>query len=151
MIPFCGVIIWFAVEWIHTSYVLGEISASQVGLTHRWIIKSVLLSGLCVALVSGVSVWLQMVVVLWGPQGMRFPLMTMEWPEDEAKVEGLFVSLGIVASMSFYIIFNIGMTVGIFPVTGLPLPLLSYGGSSLITNFFALGLLMNIEMRRTAH
>jgi rod shape determining protein RodA len=64
---------------------------------------------------------------------------------------GLFVSLGIVASMSFYIIFNIGMTIGIFPVTGLPLPLLSYGGSSLITNFFALGLLMNIEMRRAIH
>ena len=35
MIPFCAIIIWFAVEWIHTSYVLGEISASQVGLTHR--------------------------------------------------------------------------------------------------------------------
>jgi rod shape determining protein RodA len=64
---------------------------------------------------------------------------------------GLFVSLGIVASMSFYIIFNIGMTIGIFPVTGLPLPLLSYGGSSLITNFFALGLLLNIEMRRAIH
>jgi len=62
---------------------------------------------------------------------------------------GLFIALGIVASTSFYIIFNIGMTIGIFPVTGLPLPLLSYGGSSLITNFFALGLLLNIEMRRT--
>ena len=88
MMPFLGVIIWFAVDWIHTSYVLGEISASQVGLTHRWIIKSVLLSGLCVALVSGVAVWLQMVVVLWGPQDMRFPLMTMEWPEEETKIEG---------------------------------------------------------------
>lgn len=88
MMPFLGIIIWFAVDWIHTSYVLGEISASQVGLTHRWIIKSVLLSGLCVALVSGVAVWLQMVVVLWGPQDMRFPLMTMEWPEEETKVEG---------------------------------------------------------------
>lgn len=88
MMPFLGIIIWFAVDWIHTSYVLGEISASQVGLTHRWIIKSVLLSGLCVALVSGVAVWLQMVVVLWGPQDMRFPLMTMEWPEEAAKVEG---------------------------------------------------------------
>jgi len=43
------------------------------------------------------------------------------------------------------------MTIGLFPVTGLPLPLLSYGGSSLITNFFALGLLLNIEMRRSAH
>lgn len=88
MMPFLGIIIWFAVDWIHTSYVLGEISASQVGLTHRWIIKSVLLAGLCVALVSGVAVWLQMVVVLWGPQDMRFPLMTMEWPEEETKIEG---------------------------------------------------------------
>ena len=88
MMPFCGVIIWFAVDWIHTSYVLGEISASQVGLTQRWIIQSVLLAGLCVARVSGVAVWLQRVVILWGPQDMRFPLMTMEWPEEEAKVEG---------------------------------------------------------------
>ena len=88
MMPFLGIIIWFAVDWIHTSYVLGEISASQVGLTHRWILKTVLLAGLCVALVSGVAVWLQMVVVLWGPQDMRFPLMTMEWPEEAAKVEG---------------------------------------------------------------
>ncbi len=64
---------------------------------------------------------------------------------------GLLLGLGIVASISFYIIFNIGMTVGIFPVTGLPLPLLSYGGSSLLTNFFALGLLLNIEMRRVVH
>ena len=64
---------------------------------------------------------------------------------------GIFLALGIIASMSFYIIFNIGMTIGLFPVTGLPLPLLSYGGSSLITHFFALGLLLNIEMRRTLH
>ncbi|CCQ90793.1 Rod shape-determining protein RodA [Nitrospina gracilis 3/211] len=61
---------------------------------------------------------------------------------------GVFLGLGIVAAISFYIIFNIGMTVGLFPVTGLPLPLMSYGGSSLITTFFALGLLLNIEMRR---
>lgn len=64
---------------------------------------------------------------------------------------GLFLALGIIASMSFYIIFNIGMTIGLFPVTGLPLPLLSYGGSSLITHFFALGLLLNMEMRRNLH
>ena len=88
MIPFCTIIIWFAVEWIHTSYTLNEISASQVGLSHRWMIKSVLLSGLCVAAVAGVSVWLQMVVVLWGPQDMRFPLMALEWPEEDTKIEG---------------------------------------------------------------
>ncbi len=64
---------------------------------------------------------------------------------------GFFVALGIVGSLSFYIIFNIGMTIGLFPITGLPLPLFSYGGSSLLTNFFALGLLLNIEMRRNMH
>jgi rod shape determining protein RodA len=64
---------------------------------------------------------------------------------------GLFLALGITSSISFYALINIGMTIGFFPITGLPLPLLSYGGSSLITNFFALGLLLNIEMRRTAH
>ena len=64
---------------------------------------------------------------------------------------GLFLALGLVGSMAFYIIFNIGMTIGLFPITGVPLPLLSYGGSSLLTNFLAIGLLLNIEMRRSLH
>ena len=64
---------------------------------------------------------------------------------------GLLLALGITSSISFYIFFNIGMTIGVFPITGLPLPLLSYGGSSLISNYFAFGLLLNIEMRRTVH
>ncbi|GJL79504.1 MAG: rod shape-determining protein RodA [Nitrospinaceae bacterium] len=64
---------------------------------------------------------------------------------------GFFLALGLISSFTFYIIFNIGMTIGLFPVTGLPLPLMSYGGSSLISNFFAVGLLLNIEMRRTIH
>ena len=88
MIPFCAVIIWFAVEWVHNSYALGEISASQVGLGYRWIIKTVLLAGLCVAAVAGFAVWFQVVVVLWGPPELRFRLMTLEWPEEDAKVEG---------------------------------------------------------------
>jgi rod shape determining protein RodA len=61
----------------------------------------------------------------------------------------LFLGLGIVSSIYFYVFFNIGMTIGLFPITGLPLPLVSYGGSSLVTNFFALGLLLNIGMKRT--
>lgn len=64
---------------------------------------------------------------------------------------GFFMALGLISSITFYTIFNIGMTIGLFPVTGLPLPLMSYGGSSLITNFFAIGLLLNIEMRRKIH
>ena len=61
---------------------------------------------------------------------------------------GLFLALGITVSIAFYVVVNIGMAIGLFPITGIPLPLLSYGGSSLITSFFALGLLLNIEMRR---
>jgi rod shape determining protein RodA len=64
---------------------------------------------------------------------------------------GFFLSLGLISSIAFYIIFNVGMTIGLFPITGIPLPLMSYGGSSLITNFFAIGLLLNVEMRRTIH
>lgn len=64
---------------------------------------------------------------------------------------GFFLALGLVSSISFYIIFNVGMTIGLFPITGIPLPLLSYGGSSLITNFFAIGLLLNVEMRKAIH
>lgn len=61
---------------------------------------------------------------------------------------GLFMALGIVASISFYTVYNIGMAIGILPITGIPLPFLSYGGSALITNFFCVGILLNIEMRR---
>ena len=43
---------------------------------------------------------------------------------------------------------NIGMTIGLLPITGVPLPFVSYGGSSLVTNFICIGLLLNISSRR---
>ncbi len=43
---------------------------------------------------------------------------------------------------------NIGMTLGIVPVVGVPLPFMSYGGTALVSNFFALGILVNVRMRR---
>ncbi|MBI5184667.1 MAG: rod shape-determining protein RodA [Nitrospinae bacterium] len=61
---------------------------------------------------------------------------------------GVLLATGIIASFSCYIILNIGMTVGLFPIVGVPLPLMSYGGSSLITTFIGVGLLLNIKMRR---
>jgi TRAP-type mannitol/chloroaromatic compound transport system permease small subunit len=89
MIPYCALVIYFAVVYAHDSYAIHEISASQVGLTNRWIIKSILVFGLVVAAISGIAVWLQVAMVLWGPKDIRFPLMTLEWPEEEgSRIEG---------------------------------------------------------------
>jgi hypothetical protein len=81
-------VIWFASVYAYDSFMINEISASQVGLTHRWIIKSVLVFGMIVAALSGVAVWLQVAIVLWGPQNIRFPLMTLDWPDEEETLEG---------------------------------------------------------------
>ena len=61
---------------------------------------------------------------------------------------GAFVVMGVVAVLTFHVLVNIGMVVGFMPVTGIPLPLLSYGGSSVLFTFLALGIVMNIRMRR---
>ena len=61
---------------------------------------------------------------------------------------GTFVVMGVVAVLAFHILINVGMVVGFMPVTGIPLPLMSYGGSSVLFTFLALGIVMNIRMRR---
>ncbi|MEX2457682.1 MAG: rod shape-determining protein RodA [Actinomycetota bacterium] len=61
---------------------------------------------------------------------------------------GTYVAAGIITMWAFMAFVNIGMTMGIMPVTGIPLPFVSYGGTALVTNFFAAGLLLNIHMRR---
>lgn len=89
LIPYCLIIVYFAGVYAYDSWAIGEISASLVGLSHRWIIKSVLMLGLIVAVIAGVAVWLQVAILLFGPQNVRFPLMTIEWPEESGtKVEG---------------------------------------------------------------
>ena len=88
MLPFCAIVIYFALDYTYSSYLVNETSASTVGLSHRWIIKSVLVFGLLVAVVSGVAAWLQVATILWGPRELRFPLMTLDWPEENAKIEG---------------------------------------------------------------
>jgi TRAP-type mannitol/chloroaromatic compound transport system permease small subunit len=88
LLPYCAIVIYFAYIYAYDSWAIHEISASQVGLTHRWIIKSVLVFGLGVAVISGIAVWLQVAIVLWGPKDVRFPLMTLEWPDEDTKIEG---------------------------------------------------------------
>jgi TRAP-type mannitol/chloroaromatic compound transport system permease small subunit len=88
MMPFCALLIWFAHDYVLASYAVQEGSVSTIGLPYRWLIKSVLLFGLLVALLAGVSAWLQVVTILWGPRELRFSLMTLEWPEEDRKIEG---------------------------------------------------------------
>ena len=61
---------------------------------------------------------------------------------------GTLIIMGVVAVLVFHILVNVGMVVGYMPVTGIPLPLMSYGGSSILFTFLALGIVNNIRMRR---
>jgi rod shape determining protein RodA len=68
--------------------------------------------------------------------------------QTASDLPGAFIIMGVVAVITFQIAVNVGMVVGLMPVTGIPLPLMSYGGSSILFTFLALGIVMNIRMRR---
>jgi rod shape determining protein RodA len=61
---------------------------------------------------------------------------------------GMLLATGVVVMLFFHIFINVGMTIGLMPVTGLPLPLLSYGGSFVLASMTALGLLQNVWIHR---
>ena len=61
---------------------------------------------------------------------------------------GYLIVIGVLSMFTFQIFENIGMTIGIMPITGLTLPFVSYGGSSLLANMLAIGLVINVGMRR---
>ncbi len=61
---------------------------------------------------------------------------------------GRLLAVGITSMLAFHVLVNVGMTTGIMPVTGIPLPLMSYGVSALTTNIMAIAILMNVHMRK---
>lgn len=61
---------------------------------------------------------------------------------------GVFMITGIVAALTVHVIYNMSMVVGLLPITGIPLPFLSYGGSFMLINFAATGLILNVDFRR---
>ncbi|MGH9180512.1 MAG: rod shape-determining protein RodA, partial [Acidimicrobiales bacterium] len=61
---------------------------------------------------------------------------------------GTVVCVGVLAMLVFQVFQNVGMTMGILPITGIPLPFMSYGGSSTVASFAAVGLVLNVHMRR---
>ncbi len=90
-------------------------------------------------LVGAAVIILLLAIVLW--RAIRIAMRA----ED---MFGALVATGIVCWFAFQIFENIGMTMGIMPVTGLPLPFVSYGGSAMFANLMAIGLLQNIRLRR---
>jgi rod shape determining protein RodA len=83
-------------------------------------------------------VLLLVLIVIW--RGLR-----IAWNAGDAF--GVIVAAGVVSWFSFQAFVNLGMTMGIMPVTGLPLPFVSYGGSSMFADMLAVGLLQNVHMR----
>ena len=78
-------------------------------------------------------------VVLW--RGIRIA-------RDASDTFGRLLATGITSMWSFHVLVNIGMTTGIMPVTGIPLPFMSYGVSALTTNLVSIGILLNIQSRQ---
>jgi rod shape determining protein RodA len=78
-------------------------------------------------------------VVIW--RGLRIAVIAKD-------LFGTLLASGVVAMLALQVFVNVGMTVGIMPVTGIPLPFVSYGGTSLIVWFALVGLLLNVHMRR---
>jgi rod shape determining protein RodA len=61
---------------------------------------------------------------------------------------GTYLATGVASMFAIQIFVNIGMVIGIMPITGIPLPFLSYGGTAMLVNFVAIGILLNVHMRR---
>ena len=61
---------------------------------------------------------------------------------------GMLICAGVLAMLVFQVFENVGMTIGIMPITGIPLPFMSYGGSALMTDYVAVGILLNIVLQK---
>ncbi len=81
---------------------------------------------------------LYLLIVLWG-------LYIARRASDRF---GMFLALGVSAMLFWHIVVNLGMVIGLLPVVGVPLPLFSYGGTSMLTTMCGIGLLLNVSMRR---
>ena len=89
--------------------------------------------------IGGALLLLLYLIVLW---------RGIEIAKDASDTFGRLLAVGITSMLAFHVLVNVGMTMGIMPVTGIPLPLMSYGVSSLTTNIMSIAILLNIQMRK---
>ncbi|MFH1244898.1 MAG: rod shape-determining protein RodA [Candidatus Omnitrophota bacterium] len=93
----------------------------------------------------------------WGFAGAAFLIIlylvlilyAYSYTQKTANLSGKLFASGLLVLLSFQILINISMTIGLVPVVGLPLPLISYGGSSLLTTIVSVAFLLNIGLRKT--
>ena len=85
------------------------------------------------------------VVIIYAILIIRLILISRNAKDEFASL----AVIGIAGMFSFHFIENIGMTIGLLPITGVPLPFLSYGGSSMITNMIAIAIALNISARKS--
>jgi rod shape determining protein RodA len=124
---------WFGKGLFHGSQTTGQFVPEQ----HTDFIFSV--AGEELGLAGAGTIVLLVGVVLW--RGLRIA-------NRASDTFGRLVAAGVVCWFAFQAFENIGMTMGIMPVTGLPLPFVSYGGSAMFANMIAIGLLQNVHLKR---
>jgi hypothetical protein len=87
---------------------------------------------------TAVLIILYLLIVIWGIYIAR----------RASDRFGMYLAVGVTAMLFWHIIVNLGMVTGLLPVVGVPLPLFSYGGTSMVTSMIGVGLLLNVSMRR---
>ena len=85
LLPYCALIVWFGIDFVERSFATSEISDSATGLTHRWLIKSMIPIGFGVHALSAVAILLRKFVELFGPEELRTKVQEIE----EAEIEHL--------------------------------------------------------------
>lgn len=87
LLPFCGLVVYYGIDFTLRSYATSEVSASATGLTHRWVIKSIIPIGFTLLALSGIAILLRKTVELFGPEDLRRTLREIETAEAEPLVE----------------------------------------------------------------
>jgi rod shape determining protein RodA len=76
---------------------------------------------------------------------LMWRILLIGWRAQDAF--GMLIAVGLATMILFQLMVNVGMVIGIMPVTGIPLPFVTYGGSSLISLLFGMGILQSVRMR----
>ena len=90
---------------------------------------------------AGVVLSLYALLILWG----------LDIAAKARDDFGRLLAVGVTSILLFHVVVNVGMVTGLLPVVGVPLPLFSYGGSSIITTYAVVGILLSVRLRRFAH